>query len=1194
VLTIALVRKLVLFAALPSCLLAQRYSFKLYGQEAGLTNLDVHCLMQDRTGFLWVATEGGLFRYDGRQFVPYTPEQGLPSAQVYALHQTADGVIWAGTAGGLARLAGDRFEKAPVPASLVGAIASDSRGVLYVGSEAGLWTAPPSAMPSQRDFHINIVPGQGQQRAYGVAVERSGRVWFGCGTSLCTLEDGRVSVHRDLGMPATPWFGLLVDTAGNLWARGMQSLMELPAGASKAIARDAGLPMAPRNPVVLLDSYGDIVAPTSQGLALRKGDGWTLIRRTHGLPISATDYFLQDREGSAWIALDGGGLVRWVGYKQWETWTESEGLTNDVVWGIARDSKGALWVATQAGVSSLAPKSVRWEALADPTLDRAPLTAMTADTDGTLWLAQTPGELIHLNPVNRRVEHYGRASGLETEWIVGVALDSSRGLWVGTMLGLYHADRGPGGLLFKKVALPFDRLLSVRGIFEDSRKRLWVATGAGLAYLENGRWKRVTTRDGLRQDIVAHVAEAPDHAIWVAYRDPIGLGRITFDGNAISVAHYGVHEGVPESKPYFLRFDRRGWLWLGTESGVVRYDGRTWAQYERSDGLALSDCDQNAFFDDLDGSVWIGTPRGLSHFLSPASARLRPREAPAMLTSLSLGAAPAPLSGGITVPYRRRSLDVGFAALTFVNEESVRFRHRVLGLDDTWTETRQAEAHYPGLPPGRYRFQVQASAAPGQWPGAAAEVSFVVQAPWWRQWWALLSEALLAGLLFREVWRWRVLAILRRQQELERAVADRTGKLAAEHERAVEQKARAEREKETVEKQKVAIEELLWESRQAERAKNEFLANVSHEVRTPLNGIMGITDLVLQSGVTADQAENLRIIKLSSDSLLSLLTGVLDFSKMDAGKFALESSEFDPRNIVEDVVRTMSGLAQTKQVELRTRIAPSLPARLTGDPARLRQVLVNLIGNAIKFTESGHVEIEVQPQMLEPKQAVLHFQVRDTGIGISPEQQALIFEPFRQGDGSNSRRYGGAGLGLAICARLISLMGGRIWVDSSPGAGSAFQFTARFGRVDAAPHAPRTEPAASASTAVPGGGLKILLVEDNAVNQKLARRLLENAGHTVTCAGDGRQALDAWEAAPFDLVLMDIQMPVMDGLEATAELRRREELSGRHTPILAVTANAMQGDRERCLEAGMDGYVAKPIKREELFKAIAALVALAW
>jgi signal transduction histidine kinase/CheY-like chemotaxis protein len=566
-----------------------------------------------------------------------------------------------------------------------------------------------------------------------------------------------------------------------------------------------------------------------------------------------------------------------------------------------------------------------------------------------------------------------------------------------------------------------------------------------------------------------------------------------------------------------------------------------------------------------------------------------------MLTSLSLGASPAPLSGGITVPYRRRSLDVGFAALTFVNEESVRFRHRVLGLDDTWTETRQAEAHYPGLPPGRYRFQVQASAAPGQWSSPVAEVSFVVQAPWWRRWWALMGESLLTGLLFRQVWRWRVEAILRRQQELERAVADRTGKLAAEHERAVGQKARAEREKETVEKQKVAIEELLWESRQAERAKNEFLANVSHEVRTPLNGIMGITDLVLQSGVTADQAENLRMIKLSSDSLLSLLTGVLDFSKMDAGKFALESSEFDPRNLVEDVVRTMSGLAQARQIELRAGIAPALPARLTGDPVRLRQVLVNLVGNAIKFTESGHVEIDVKPQMLEPKQTILHFQVRDTGIGISPEQQALIFEPFRQGDGSNSRRYGGAGLGLAICARLISLMGGRIWVDSAPGAGSTFQFTARFGRADAAPlPVPRKEPAPSASIATPAGGLKILLVEDNAVNQKLARRLLENAGHSVTCAGDGKQALEAWESASFDLVLMDIQMPVMDGLEATAEMRRREKLSGRHTPILAVTANAMQGDRERCLEAGMDGYVAKPIKREELFKAIAALVALAW
>jgi CheY-like chemotaxis protein len=256
-------------------------------------------------------------------------------------------------------------------------------------------------------------------------------------------------------------------------------------------------------------------------------------------------------------------------------------------------------------------------------------------------------------------------------------------------------------------------------------------------------------------------------------------------------------------------------------------------------------------------------------------------------------------------------------------------------------------------------------------------------------------------------------------------------------------------------------------------------------------------------------------------------------------------------------------------------------------------VLTNLVGNAIKFTDAGFVEVAAEPQTVGETQAVLHIQVRDTGIGITPAQQSLIFEPFRQADGSTSRRYGGTGLGLAISARLISLMGGRIWVDSTPGAGSTFHFTAQFDLSAAGCGPPLSPPSPAAPVRAQPSGLHILLVEDNLINQKVACRILEKSGNRVTCAADGREALEAFQPARFDLILMDIQMPLMDGLEATVELRKREPALGRRTPILALTANAMQGDRERCLATGMDGYITKPIKAPELLQIIAETVASA-
>lgn len=439
-----------------------------------------------------------------------------------------------------------------------------------------------------------------------------------------------------------------------------------------------------------------------------------------------------------------------------------------------------------------------------------------------------------------------------------------------------------------------------------------------------------------------------------------------------------------------------------------------------------------------------------------------------------------------------------------------------------------------------------------------------------------------------------------------------------------ERKASEQRLKENaqeLEQKNEELEKALTEAREATRMKSRFLANMSHEIRTPMNGVLGMTDFLLGTTLNDEQREYAESIKRCADSLLGLIDDILDLSRIEAGKLRLDHAEFALEPAIAETASTFALQARAKGLEFASAIAPEVPPWAVGDPGRLRQVLVNLLGNAIKFTERGRVSLTAELARQTADSLLLKFTVRDTGIGISRGQQGRLFDTFTQVDESNTRKYGGTGLGLAISKQLVEMMGGQIGLESEPGKGSQFWFTASLGksakggpsrggdrsgkakvemRVRQAPAAPITVAKSGAGTSNTGtaqraespaqgspglGSMRILLAEDNEINQRITLRLLQKLGLAADAVVNGRQAVEAIEKRKYDLVLMDCQMPDMDGFEATAVIRSREGAGRRHT-ICALTANAMDGDRERCLAAGMDDYISKPVGLEKLREAL--------
>jgi len=730
-------------------------------------------VVQDSAGFIWVATQDGVYRYDGTRFVRFGRDEGLPSNYVTSLKAGASGELWVGTWSGVARLVGNRFEALPpasrLPPSYVNAMGIDAEGRLWVALGEGLFRGRPEG-------RFEIVPGWPDSPATALWVDPAGpEVFAARGASVGRLDaSGSWTFWPTASDEATGRVdALVVDGAGRLWARSVRHLFSRGPDET-GFRNDSGhVQWISNRGFLSRDSAGTLWVPTENGLYHLDGKGWSRLGVASGLPTDWIRGVFEDREGSIWVTSR--GVHRMLGRGLWSAWTKADGLPDDIVWCELRDRSGDFWVGTGKGLARAT--ALGWEVVAGT--ERNAVRRVAQAPDGRLWMGGSPAEVLSFDPQTGRLVRFGPAEGITGKRIFSLTVDRLGVVWAATELsGLLRL--GPGEPCFQRVRLPDDspteRISYVMG---DSRSRLWATGALGLLLDENGSWRRFTVKDGLLQNDVAYIIEVEAGDFWVAYFDSVGITRFrTEDGKLRILEHRDSSSGLASAKIYLLGEDRLGRLWVGSGSGVDILGSREVHHIGVDDGLVGEDTDSMAFLAEENGDVFVGTSSGLSRYRGAGSQPERRPPAPVVLEA-ALGGLAVTLSAAetSTVARRRNTLEIRFSTLSFVNEEQVEHQVRLVGLEPDWRSAPTREARYPSLPPGAYRFEVRSRLGVGSWSSVAA-VPFVILPAWWETWSArFLGGSLLLALVAAAVSA-RFSAVSRRSRELEIAIADRTTELA--------------------------------------------------------------------------------------------------------------------------------------------------------------------------------------------------------------------------------------------------------------------------------------------------------------------------------------------------------------------------------------------------------------------------------
>ena len=703
------------------------------------------------------------------------------------------------------------------------------------------------------------------------------------------------------------------------------------------------------------------------------------------------------------------GLNRWKD-GQLSSYTMADGLPDKLIFSVAQTSDGVLWVGTRNGLARMTGN--RFAAQAGGP--HGPVMCLYADPTEGLWIGGRGGGLTHFD--GEHFVSYTTKDGLSNNFVTAIHRTSDGTLWIGT-------------------------------------------DGGGMNSFRNGKFKAHPVLNGSTANVVYGLTSDPDGTLWIATRGD-GLGRLR--GGEFTM--YNGRQGLPDDSIFGVINDRLGHLWMSSNKGIFSVEKKQLDQldagsikkmtagvYGTADGMKNRECDggfQPAVWRMRDGRLWFPTTDGVS-ILNPAHLGNSSMPLSVIVQRMFADGKEQAIDRPVSVSPGEGRLVFHFTAPTFIAPEKVQFRYKLEGFDKDWTQDNGRTAFYTNLPPGHYRFLVRASRDGQKWYGDQAALSFTLQPHYYQRIeFSALMTLLVLGLVVA-VHRVRVRHLRENEIKLVQLVEQRTAELRQsrdELEVRVADRTQDLRKSNLLLEAEVVVRTLAEQKAEsASQAKTQFLTNMSHEIRTPINGIMGMTGLTLATDVTEEQREYLDIVKASADSLMLIINDIMDFSQMESNELALEVMPFQVSALFNDLEKTLGLRARQKNLTFHLRINPGMPDYFSGDPLRVRQILLNLLDNAIKFTQKGSVSLNAGVEEISGSTILLHFSVTDTGIGVPPDKCKTIFEAFAQGDATNTRRYGGTGLGLTISSRLAAMMDGRLWVESTVGAGSTFHFTARFG-----------------------------------------------------------------------------------------------------------------------------------------------------
>jgi len=1312
-----------------------------------LSNSDIYALHEDRSGALWIGTADGLNRFDRatERFTAYLhdPDDGstLGPGQVTAIYEDSDSVLWVGTSGGgisyLDRTTG-KFTRFPFgrddPDALsngfVHVIFEDRAGRLWIGVDGGV-----NALNRQSSRFTHMASASSNadssrfQSVLAIEQDASGALWFGTdGGGLVSYSGnagGFTRYSHNLRDPSSLAHNTVSsiheDRRGVLWigtdGGGLQ-ILDRATGEFTQYRTEADNPesLVDDRVLAIAEDQSGVMWVGTYGRGVDRFDTreakFTAYSSRPGTRLASGDFvrtFLVDRNGELWIGIEDGGISR----INRETGNRTlylndpanpHSLNNNRVFSIHEDRQGAIWIGTGGGLNRFNRSNETFRRYSISTTDSvsggsAAVRAILEDRNEQLWLATDGAGLYLFDRETGRTVSYshdpGNAETIGANRIFSL-LESQFGvLWVGTFGGgLNSLDRATG---------KFTRFTNVRG-----------------------------DTNSLSNDHVLTIFEDPSGKLWIGTN---GGGLDGFDPETQSFTNYGEADGLVNNTVYGIIGDDSGYLWLSHNSGLTRFNpaSEAFRHFDVSHGLQSNEFNGGAYYRSTAGEIFFGGINGYNAFF-PDSIKNDPRLPPVVITDLQFYDKSVPIGEGpdgrtvlthsisetdeLTLSYRDRAISFEYTALFYGSTDQNEYSYMMEGLDEEWINAGVRRfTTYARIPPGRYTFRVKASNGDGVWNEDGTSLQVRVLPPIWMTWWFIAFATVCVILSIWGLHRYRTRLIRVRSNLLEESIQERTVEL----EREISERRQVQRQ--LARAHRAAL--------QATQSKSDFLANMSHEIRTPMNGVLGMVQLLMDTDLNSEQYDYAKTIRASGDALLGIINDILDFSKVEAGRLEIEPIPFDLQVAVSEVADLLSPRAAQQGIELALQYHPDAPRYLVGDAGRIRQVILNLAGNAIKFTNEGHVLIEIRGLPSNGDEAAVKILVHDTGIGIDASVGEKLFQSFSQADASTTRKFGGTGLGLAISKRLVELMGGEIGVESVLGEGSVFWFTLRLARTQPTGTGPvpdvdlshlrilavddlevnrrilyeqlrslgmRPDVASSAEEALEmlrdgeaardpyavavldfqmpdmngeqlgklikadkllsdialvlftssgqrgdakrmsevgfAGYLtkttsvetmrdvlatvwadsqsgrmdvrlvtqhsvaearaasgeptvenpdnperRVLIAEDNIVNQKVAKRMLEKLGCVVDVAANGEEAVDMWSKLPYDVVFMDCQMPELDGYAATGRIRERES-AGAHTPIVAMTANAMEGDRERCLSAGMDDYMAKPIRIE--------------